>query len=424
MNWSDYFTDPILRAPTIGCMLMCIASSLMGVILLLQKRLLLSETVSHAAYPGAVAGLVLLAFLGPELEPYAFLAVLGGALFSSWVGLKVTSRLKKKWKVHTDAALAFSLALFFGFGILLTSGLQSAFPLWAQQAEMLLFGQAATLTDEHLVIYGVLALGCSLFISLFFRLLQALLFDRSFLRSTRGIEKALSCLFLFSIVLGIRSVGVILVSGMLIAPAIAARQWSHRLKTVFFLSALFGALSGWVGNVLSVEVALLYPGIHLPTGPAIVLVGTSIAVLSLLFSPQKGALLRWGRKFIFHIRCLEENLLKEMWKKERIPLRPRTLKIRWIFSRLTRQGWAVQDKGFLALTEDGKTKAASIVRLHRLWELYLTEHLGVEAARVHRSAEEMEHILTPALEEELTRLLANPQSDPHEQPIPPRRHSL
>jgi manganese/zinc/iron transport system permease protein len=424
MNLLDYFTDPILRAPTIGCMLMCVAASLMGVILLLQKKLLLSESVSHAAYPGAVAGLVVLALLGPEFESYAFLAVLGGALFSSWVGLKVTHRLERKWKVHTDAALAFSLALFFGLGILLTSGLQSAFPLWAQQAEMLLFGQAATLTDGHLLIYGALALASVLFVSVFFRLLQALLFDRSFLRSTRGIEKALACLFLCSIVLGIRSVGVILVSGMLIAPAIAARQFSHRLKTVFVLSALFGAFSGWIGNVLSVEIALAYPGVHLPTGPAIVLVGACIAIFSLLFSPQRGALLRWGRKAVFHIRCLEENFLKEMWKKEKISSSPRSWKIRWIFSRLIRQGWAQKEGVFLSLSEDGKVKAASIVRLHRLWELYLTEHLGVEAARVHRSAEEMEHILTPALEEQLTRLLANPQSDPHQQPIPPRRVKL
>lgn len=67
-------------------------------------------------------------------------------------------------------------------------------------------------------------------------------------------------------------------------------------------------------------------------------------------------------------------------------------------------------------------KAASIVRLHRLWELYLTETLGLHVENVHRTAEEMEHILTPEMEEKLTRLLDNPKSDPHDQPIP-ERHS-
>jgi len=62
--------------------------------------------------------------------------------------------------------------------------------------------------------------------------------------------------------------------------------------------------------------------------------------------------------------------------------------------------------------------AAKIVRLHRLWELYLTEYIEMGRERVHYSAEEMEHILTPEIEAELTKLLNNPQEDPHNQPIP------
>lgn len=69
----------------------------------------------------------------------------------------------------------------------------------------------------------------------------------------------------------------------------------------------------------------------------------------------------------------------------------------------------------------GREKAASIVRLHRLWELYLTDTLGFQAEKVHRTAEEMEHILTPEIEEKLTRLLSNPKQDPHQQPIPEKR---
>jgi manganese/zinc/iron transport system permease protein len=59
-----------------------------------------------------------------------------------------------------------------------------------------------------------------------------------------------------------------------------------------------------------------------------------------------------------------------------------------------------------------------LVRLHRLWELYLVEHCGVPKERVHPKAEEMEHILTPSIEKELLLLLGNPSHDPHQQPIP------
>ena len=71
-----------------------------------------------------------------------------------------------------------------------------------------------------------------------------------------------------------------------------------------------------------------------------------------------------------------------------------------------------------ALPISGFHRASYIVRLHRLWEVYLVEHLGFGAERVHRSAEEMEHILTPEVEKELTRLLDDPEVDPHQQPIP------
>lgn len=71
------------------------------------------------------------------------------------------------------------------------------------------------------------------------------------------------------------------------------------------------------------------------------------------------------------------------------------------------------------MTTDGEQRAAKIVRLHRLWEVYLANYLGIGAERVHRNAEEMEHILTPEIERELTLLLNNPKQDPHQQPIPP-----
>jgi manganese/zinc/iron transport system permease protein len=429
----NYFTDPILRAPTIGCILMCVAASLMGVVLLLQRRLLVGESISHAAYPGAILGILALALLGPEWEEYSFLAVLIGALGSSWLGMKAIERMERKIKIRSDAALCFTLAIFFGFGILLASWLQESLPQWASQAQVLLFGQAATLTDEHIMIYALLALGCTLFILFAFRPLQALLFDRGYSKSiginTRSFERALFWLLLFSIVVGIRSVGVILMSGMLIAPAIAARQFSNHLKTIFLLSALIGALSGLLGNVLSVEIALRYDSLFLPTGPMIILVSATFALLSLLFSPKRGIAFRLARLASFRLRCLEENILKEIWKRREIEFAElkrhyHPILATFVLQRLIGQGWVDRKGGVLTLSDDGQTRAASIVRLHRLWELYLTEQLGWQAEKVHMSAEEMEHILTPELEERLTKLLSDPQRDPHAQPIPQKRPVL
>ncbi len=421
MSLFSYFTDPILRAPTIGCILMCLATSLAGVVLLFQRRLLVSETISHAAYPGAIGGILLLSFFGPDLERFSFIAVLLGALVSSWIGIQSIRWLERKWKIQSDAALCFVLTVFFGSGVLFASGLQQIQPMWAQQGHILLFGQAATLTDEHMLMYGFLSLACFLFIVFAFRPLQAILFNRAFAESigirTRLVERIFFWLLTLSIVVGIRSVGVILISGMLIAPAIAARQFSHRLKTVFCLAALFGALSGWIGSVLSAKLSM-------PTGPMIVLVGAFFALFGLLAAPKRGVLFRLFRQATFRLRCMEENVLKGLWKKEmsRKELKrhyPSMLSL--VLFRLARHGWiGKQGADEFFLTQDGRTKASAIVRLHRLWELYLTEEMGRDPERVHTSAEEMEHVLTPEIEERLTKLLSDPQTDPHSQPIPER----
>lgn len=441
----DFFTDPVLRAPTWGCILMCLASSLMGVLIFLRKRSLLAETLSHATYPGAVIGVFLFAFLFPAHEEWTFLAVLGGAFASSLLGLKVFEWMEGKGKARADAAQCFVLAVFFGVGIVAASAMQASFPVWQKQVQMLLFGQAATMTDIHIAIYGCLAFTAAFFLFLTFRPLQSSLFDRDFSVSA-GIpvsilDRIVFWLLLISLIVGIRSVGVVLMSGMVIAPAVAARQFSDRLQTVFSLAALFGVLSGFLGNYLSVmgSLALSQTGekMSLPTGPMIVLVGTALALLSLLFAPKRGLAFRIGRIIAFRFRCLQENLLKGFWKKgaltfaqikESHPVSPFFLQ--WILFRMKNEGWLRKERGcaarrgLYALTGDGKQKAASIVRLHRLWELYLTESLGFQVEKVHRTAEEMEHILTPEIEERLTRLLSNPKQDPHQQPIPERHESL
>jgi manganese/zinc/iron transport system permease protein len=409
----EFFTDPVLRAPTLGCIFMSIASSLMGVCIFFRKRSLLSESLSHAAYPGACVGIAVLAYLFPSHDEWAFLAVLLGAFFSALLGLKAIDWLELKGKVHADTALCFALATFFGIGIVFASAMQIHLPVWYKQVQMILFGQAATMVDLHVWIYGSLAFCIAFFLFMTFRPLQALLFDKDFSASAKipapFLEKMIFWLLLLSLIVGMRSVGVVLMSGMVIAPAVAARSFSEKLKTVFYLSAFFGAISAFLGNVFAVS-------FHLPTGPAIVLVGTAFALASLLLAPKRGLFFRFFRIARFRLRCAEENILKGIWKKGECVHTP-TFLCKLALWNLRRSGWVDSS---CRLTVDGKKKAARIIRLHRLWELYLAESLGMSLERVHHTAEEMEHILTHEMEEKLTHLLENPTTDPHDQPIPER----
>ena len=206
---------------------------------------------------------------------------------------------------------------------------------------------------------------------------------------------------------------------------------------MLFIAGVVGGVSGLAGNYLSVEASLWmqsrYPDewLALPTGPSIVIVASALCIFSLLFAPKRGLLLRGWRILLFRQRCLQENLLKAIWRIDggealRYQAIRRTqsawaITLRFTLQRLVAQGWLEREGGCYVLTKEGAARAAHVVRLHRLWEVYLANYLGVGAERVHPNAEEMEHIITPELEKELTDLLQHPTHDPHFQPIPPRR---
>ena len=186
---------------------------------------------------------------------------------------------------------------------------------------MFLYGQAATMTDFHIAIYGLLSASVVFFLFLFYRPIEAVQFDRNFAGSAGISVKAIEALiFLFlvlAVVIGIRSVGVILMSGMLIAPAAAARQFTNRLSTLFCLSACIGMASAFLGSFLSLEIPYLAGSstrFSLPPGPMILLTAATFCLLSLFFAPRKGWASRLLKERRFARRCRMENILKQSWK--------------------------------------------------------------------------------------------------------------
>ncbi len=413
----DFFTDPVFRAPTIGSMLMCLASSLIGVLVIIRKRSLLGEALSHASYPGVVIGLIFLSSYFPFQEEIIGIGILVGAFCTSLLALFIIHKMERKLRVKSDAALCFVLSVFFGVGILIASRIQTTHAMWYKQIQLFLYGQSATLMDIHVLTYGIL---CCLIITTFFllyRSIEAIHFDVDFSKSigirVNFFENMIYCLLVLAICIGIRSVGVVLMSGMLIAPGICARQFTHRLSILLILSGFFGLLSGFFGNYFSVIIPELMQvagekNFSLPTGPMILLFATALCAISFII----GLSGRYTRIIEHKWQCRLENALKSMWKNEPFDLS-------WSLSFwLKWQGW-VDEK--YHLTPEGFIYASRIVRLHRLWEVYLVDYLGQKVEKVHRNAEEMEHIITPELEKELMLLLKNPKLDPHKQPIPRER---
>jgi manganese/zinc/iron transport system permease protein len=303
MLYLNYLIDPVLRGPTLGCMLICFSISLMGVIVYLRKESLIGESLSHAAYPGIIVGLFMASLLeytyANEFEVQAW--ILAGAFTASSLGYGVIYLLVKKLKIRPDSALCLVLSCFFGIGMVLASPLQSLHASLFKEVQNYLFGQVATLTDDSIWIYTFFSLANIAFISCFSKEIQLLTFDKNYAKTLgmrlKGLDITLLIIAALNLVLGMRSVGIVLISAMLIAPAVAARQFTHKITSLFLLSGFLGMASSFLGVILSVELSTRFSygnaRFVMPTGPTIVLVASGIALFSLLFAPERGCLYKW-----------------------------------------------------------------------------------------------------------------------------------
>jgi manganese/zinc/iron transport system permease protein len=129
---------------------------------------------------------------------------------------------------------------------------------------------------------------------LFYKEFKLLSFDPEFAASlglpVRRLDIMLTGLLVVAVMIGLQTVGVVLMAAMIIGPGTAARQWTDRLRTMLVLSGAFGGLAGVTGAVISVQAS------RLPTGPMIILSLTVIVVASLLFAPRHGLLAEWWRR--------------------------------------------------------------------------------------------------------------------------------
>src|ERR1700730_4372516 len=95
-----YFTDAVLRGPTIASMLMCLTAALVGVIVFLRKQSLLGESLSHAAYPGVVLGVIFAGVLNLDdnSELLFSIFIMIGAFLTALAGAGTISFLQSRWK--------------------------------------------------------------------------------------------------------------------------------------------------------------------------------------------------------------------------------------------------------------------------------------------------------------------------------------
>lgn len=272
-------SDYTFRLVALGTACIGMVCGVLGCFVVSRRQSLIGDVVSHSVLPGVV-----LAFLltGSKSTPVLLLgAAVSGVLASVLVNL-----IKRHTRMNFESILATVLATFFGLGIFLMT-VANKLP-GANKAGIsgFIYGRVSSMMIGDVFAIIVVSAAVLTVTMLFWKEFVVISFDAEFARvigiPNRRVSYLLSALIVTSIIIGLQTVGVVLISSLLVAPAVAAAQWTHRLGKMCMLSAVFGAVSGLLGTVVS----SLVP--KMPTGPCIVVIVSFIAFLSLLASPRGG----------------------------------------------------------------------------------------------------------------------------------------
>ena len=273
--------DYTLMIVTSGTALLGAVSGALGTYAVLRRQSLLGDVISHAALPG-----IAIAFLltGDKMP---LILVLGAAI-AGWLGTLIILSIVRLTRIKYDSAFGLVLSTFFGFGMVLLSLIQRSGNANQAGLDDFIFGQAATILKRDVLTIGILGGIALIIMVILWKELKLLIFDEGFAASiglpTRALDIILTSLLVIAIVLGLQAVGAVLMSAMLVAPAVAARQWTDRLNLMVILAACFGAFAGVSGAIISSSAT------GIPAGPTIILCATFVVGVSIAFAPNRGLL--------------------------------------------------------------------------------------------------------------------------------------
>lgn len=356
----ELFSDHTLRTVALGAGLVGLAAGVAGVFAVLRRQSLLGDVVSHSALPGIALAFLLTHNRNP-------IVLLIGAVIAGWIGTVISQQITRQSRIKQDAALGIVLSVMFGLGMLLLVIIQKN-PLAGQAGlEKYLFGSAATLLRQDILVSAAVGLVCIGTIALLWKEFKLLAFDPTFAQATgiplRLVETVLASITVLAICIGLQTVGVVLMSALLVAPAAAARQWTNRLETMALAAGAFGALSGIAGAVISSQAA------NLPAGPMVIVVLTCLVALSILFAPARGIVWEWVRHTRQHKKVEEYAVLAGMLKlvdEDPDPFRPHDVSAldavglhsaQKTMALLESKGWVKHSGNLWAFTESGVTQA-------------------------------------------------------------------
>ena len=433
----DYNT----RVVALGAACLGLASGIVGTFVLLRRRSLLGDALSHATLPGIAVAFMVMSAAGGTGKSLSGLLL--GATLSGVLGVACVLMIVHHTRIKQDAAIGIVLGVFFGVGMALMGIIQSAGTGHAAGLSSFIYGRAASMLAGEALLIAIGSAAAALACAVLFKELTLLCFDPGF-GGAQGwpimlIDSLLMALVVGVTVIGLQAVGLIMMVALLVIPPAAARFWTERLWAMVLISGGCGALSGLLGAMLSA----LTP--RLPSGAVIVLAASALFGVSLLLGGARGIVARAVAGWRVARRIARQHLLRALYEcsegvtgagasqaargAPRVPVAALLALRSWSDFRLrgelerARRDGLVRRAGDDAyeLTGAGAVAARRVTRNHRLWELYLIRHADIAPSHVDRDADEVEHVLS---QEMIAELEAELVADDPQFVAPPSPHRL
>jgi manganese/zinc/iron transport system permease protein len=405
-------SDHNTRVVILGVTMLGLACGVVGSLMLLRRRALLGDALSHATLPGI--GLAFMVGVAAWGEGKSMPLLLTGAAIAGACGVACVLLIRRLTHLKEDAAMGIVLSVFFGAGVAVLGVVQQMQAGSAAGLESFIYGKTASMLGrEALGIVAVAGL-VALVVAVMFKEFRLLCFDEGFARAEGWpvllLDSGLMALVTLVTVIGLSSVGLILVIAMLVIPPAAARFWVNRMGAMTVVAAGVGAVGGAVGAALSATFS------KLPSGAMIVLTTAGLFAVSMIFGTARGLAPRAVEAGRNRRRAERQHVLRGLYELEESGACPTIGSVAqqrgWKEAqaqRLVRRAEAARlvrrEGARVCLTRSGRAEAERITRNHRLWEAYLIHYADVAPSHVDRDADEIEHVLGEEMVAKLERLV-------------------
>lgn len=272
--WQPFSEFAFMRRALLGGVVLACSAAPLGVFLILRRMSLIGDAVAHGILPGAAVGFWMAGLSLPALTLGGLGAGLAMAGLAAWI--------TRRTGLREDASLAAIYPISLASGILLLG-------LAGKRLDLLhlLFGSA--LAVDPATLHGMLwvSAGSLIVLAVIYRALLLDTLDPLFLRSVSRFGPLAHSLFLtlvvLNLVIGFQAIGALMMVGLMMLPAAAARFWSRHLPSLMLIAAMLGSAAVWLGLLLSFYASL-------PSGPSIVVVAGALYLFSVMAGPVHGLL--------------------------------------------------------------------------------------------------------------------------------------